>query len=194
LMPSSSAWRMVESEAASSCGPQAKAQSPPPIAHVPKPTVVISIPLKPNLRFGKFISHPRASVWLFPIWLHVTAANIMTRFSGDNRIFCAARRTSSAPVRRRRIVNGFADKLLESRAQGDPAEGDLCDSPRFGFRARPRLISKLAGGRASSCPYRARDWLRPLFHVMLHGSRIQFQRRGRAAAFVSVRASPPGFH
>ena len=67
---------MVESEAASSCGPQENAQSPPPMAHVPKPTVVISIPLEPNLRFGKFIFHLRKSSMVFSnvaqiLWLQI---------------------------------------------------------------------------------------------------------------------------
>src|SRR5579863_10006307 len=48
---------MAASEVASSCGPQEKAQPPPPMAHVPKPTVVISRLLKPKARFGKFITH-----------------------------------------------------------------------------------------------------------------------------------------
>src|SRR5437899_227420 len=51
-MPSSSAWRIVASEAASSCGPQLKAQPPPPMAHAPKPTLVISSPLVPRERVG----------------------------------------------------------------------------------------------------------------------------------------------
>jgi len=64
------------------------------MAHVPKPTVVICISLEPNLRFGKFIFHLRkSSMAFFLIWLHVLATNIMTRFFGDSRIFCAARQT-----------------------------------------------------------------------------------------------------
>jgi len=55
LIPSSSARRIAASESASSCGPQPNAQPPPPIAQAPKPTVVMSSPLVPSGRVGKFI-------------------------------------------------------------------------------------------------------------------------------------------
>src|SRR5947209_15228617 len=57
-MPSSSAWRIVASEAPSSCGPQLKAQPPPPMAHAPKPTLVISSPLVPRGRVGNVMISP----------------------------------------------------------------------------------------------------------------------------------------
>src|SRR6266513_2853703 len=52
LIPSSSARCIAASESVSSCGPQPNAQPPPPIAHAPKPTVVISSPLEPSGRVG----------------------------------------------------------------------------------------------------------------------------------------------
>src|SRR5207237_1989130 len=55
LMPSSSARRIAASESASSCGPQPNAQPPPPVAHAPKPTVVMSSPLVPSGRVGNVI-------------------------------------------------------------------------------------------------------------------------------------------
>src|SRR5438034_859115 len=55
LIPSSSARCIAASESVSSCGPQPNAQSPPPIAHAPKPTVVISSPLEPSGRVGNVI-------------------------------------------------------------------------------------------------------------------------------------------
>src|SRR5437588_408749 len=56
LTPSSSARRIAASESASSCGPQTNAQPPPPVAHAPKPTVVISSPLEPSGRVGNVIA------------------------------------------------------------------------------------------------------------------------------------------
>src|SRR5438046_1163930 len=55
LPPSSSARRIAASESASSCGPQPNAQPPPPIAHAPKPTVVMPSPLEPSGRVGNVI-------------------------------------------------------------------------------------------------------------------------------------------
>src|SRR3989440_12404080 len=55
LIPSSSARCIAASESASSWGPQPNAQPPPPIAHAPKPTVVISSPLEPSGRVGNVI-------------------------------------------------------------------------------------------------------------------------------------------
>src|SRR5712691_5446303 len=55
LIPSSSARCIAASESVSSCGPQPNAQPPPPIAHAPKPTVVISSPLEPSGRVGRVI-------------------------------------------------------------------------------------------------------------------------------------------
>src|SRR5438094_4188597 len=55
LIPSSRARRIAASESASSCGPHPNAQPPPPIAHAPKPTVVMSIPLEPRGRVGNVI-------------------------------------------------------------------------------------------------------------------------------------------
>src|SRR2546430_5527119 len=55
LIPSSSARCIAASESVSSCGPQPNAQPPPPIAHAPKPTVVISSPLEPSGRVGNVI-------------------------------------------------------------------------------------------------------------------------------------------
>src|SRR5438034_1327275 len=55
LSPSSSARCIAASESVASCGPQPNAQPPPPIAHAPKPTVVISSPLEPSGRVGKVI-------------------------------------------------------------------------------------------------------------------------------------------
>src|SRR5213592_4540973 len=55
LIPSSRARRIAASESASSCGPQPNAQPPPPIAHAPKPTVVMSSPLEPSGRVGNVI-------------------------------------------------------------------------------------------------------------------------------------------
>src|SRR5436190_1434993 len=55
LIPSSSARCIAASESVSSCGPQPNAQSPPPIAHAPKPTVVISSPLEPSGQVGNVI-------------------------------------------------------------------------------------------------------------------------------------------
>src|ERR1019366_5491851 len=40
------------------CGPQPKAQPPPPMAHEPKPTVVIWNPLEPSGRVGKLMMAP----------------------------------------------------------------------------------------------------------------------------------------
>ena len=50
LMPSSSACRIVASDAASSCGPQPKDQPPPPTAHEPNPSRVMCNPLRPSGR------------------------------------------------------------------------------------------------------------------------------------------------
>src|SRR3989442_2067947 len=58
LIPSSSARCIAASERVSSCGPKPNAQSPPPIAHAPKPTVVISSPLEPSGRVGNVIRTP----------------------------------------------------------------------------------------------------------------------------------------
>src|SRR2546425_8917561 len=55
LIPSSSARCIAASESVSSCGPQPNAQSPPPMAHAPRPTVVISSPLEPSGRVGNVI-------------------------------------------------------------------------------------------------------------------------------------------
>ena len=57
--PSSSARRIDASDASSSWGPQPKDQPPPPAAHAPKPTTVISGPLSPRVRVGR-IMVPRA--------------------------------------------------------------------------------------------------------------------------------------
>src|SRR3989454_7851287 len=46
---------MAGSESASPCGPQPYAQPPPPVAHAPKPTVVMSSPLEPSGRVGNVI-------------------------------------------------------------------------------------------------------------------------------------------
>src|SRR5438132_5807690 len=43
---------MAAIEAASSCGPQPYAQPPPPIAHAPNPTVVISRSVAPSRRLS----------------------------------------------------------------------------------------------------------------------------------------------
>src|SRR2546425_3512221 len=50
LMPSSSACRIVASDAASSCGPQPNDQPPPPTAHEPNPSRVMCNPLRPSGR------------------------------------------------------------------------------------------------------------------------------------------------
>src|SRR5207244_4347794 len=52
LMPRSTAWRIAAIESASSWLPQAKVQPPPPIAHAPKPTRVIRIPVVPSGAVG----------------------------------------------------------------------------------------------------------------------------------------------
>src|SRR5579884_692121 len=52
------AWRMVSSDTLSSCGPHPNDQPPPPIAHAPKPTVVISRPLEPSGRLLIFMIAP----------------------------------------------------------------------------------------------------------------------------------------
>ncbi len=48
LMPRSTACRIAATESPSSCVPQPKAYPAPPIAHAPKPTRVISIPVVPS--------------------------------------------------------------------------------------------------------------------------------------------------
>jgi hypothetical protein len=55
LTPFATACWIAATEAASSCGPQAKAQPPPPAAQAPKPTVVISGPLEPSRRVGNCV-------------------------------------------------------------------------------------------------------------------------------------------
>src|SRR2546425_15080 len=62
LIPSSRARRIAASESASSCGPQPYAQPPPPIAHAPKPTVVMSDPLEPSGRVRNVIRTARLAV------------------------------------------------------------------------------------------------------------------------------------
>src|SRR5438445_1860929 len=52
LMPRSTAWRIAAIESASSWLPQAKVQPPPPIAHAPKPTRVIRMPVVPSGAVG----------------------------------------------------------------------------------------------------------------------------------------------
>src|SRR5215211_867860 len=52
-MPSSSARRIAPSASSSSCGPQAARHPPPPMAQLPKPMRVISIPVLPNLTLCK---------------------------------------------------------------------------------------------------------------------------------------------
>ncbi len=56
LMPRSSAWRIAASEAASSCGPQPYFQPPPPMAHAPNPTGVISSSLDPSRLRGNTVA------------------------------------------------------------------------------------------------------------------------------------------
>ena len=51
LIPNSTPCRTAAMESLSSCGPQPNDHPPPPIAHVPTPTVVISMPLLPSGRF-----------------------------------------------------------------------------------------------------------------------------------------------
>src|SRR5918997_5624625 len=55
-MPSSTARLMASTASSSSCGPQAAAQPLPPMAQLPKPIGVISIPVLPNSRFSKAVS------------------------------------------------------------------------------------------------------------------------------------------
>src|SRR5262249_9708213 len=50
LTPSAMARRIVSSDTLSSCCPHPYAPPPPPIAHAPNPTVVISSPLEPSER------------------------------------------------------------------------------------------------------------------------------------------------
>src|ERR1700680_1150049 len=57
-MPNSRAWRIVAMDSASSCSPHPKAHPPPPMAHEPKPTVVIWNPLEPSGRVGKPMMAP----------------------------------------------------------------------------------------------------------------------------------------
>src|SRR3989442_6577890 len=52
LMPRSTAWRIAAIESASSWFPQAKVHPPPPIAHAPKPTRVIRMPVVPTGAVG----------------------------------------------------------------------------------------------------------------------------------------------
>src|SRR5918992_1310821 len=52
-MPSSTARRMAPTASSSSCGPQAARHPLPPMAQLPKPMRVISIPVLPNARFSK---------------------------------------------------------------------------------------------------------------------------------------------
>src|SRR5205807_7260028 len=52
LTPSSMAWRIVFCDTWSSCGPHPNDHPPPPIAHAPNPTVVISSPLEPSARLS----------------------------------------------------------------------------------------------------------------------------------------------
>src|SRR2546429_9596161 len=49
------ACRMVASDSASSCGPHPNDQPPPPTAHEPNPTLVISSPLVPSGRVASAI-------------------------------------------------------------------------------------------------------------------------------------------
>ena len=48
LIPSSSARWIAAIDCSSSWGPQPNSQPPPPIAHAPKPTRVISRPVSPS--------------------------------------------------------------------------------------------------------------------------------------------------
>src|SRR5664280_1451423 len=54
-MPDSRACRMVARDASSSCGPHPKDHPPPPMAHAPKPTLVIMTPLEPSGRLDNCI-------------------------------------------------------------------------------------------------------------------------------------------
>ena len=47
-MPSAKAWRIVAIDSSSSCVPHACHQPAPPIAHAPRPTRVICIPVRPS--------------------------------------------------------------------------------------------------------------------------------------------------
>src|ERR1700690_1805658 len=47
-MPSSSARRIAAIDASSGCGPQPNSHPPPPMAHAPNPTLVISRPVAPS--------------------------------------------------------------------------------------------------------------------------------------------------
>src|SRR5713226_6670798 len=58
LTPSSIACRIVASDSASSCGPQPNDQPPPPTAHEPNPTLVMSSPLVPSGRVASAIVLP----------------------------------------------------------------------------------------------------------------------------------------
>src|SRR2546422_4506756 len=62
LMPRSTAWRIAAIESASSWLPQAKVQPPPPIAHAPKPTRVIRMPVLPSGAVGSVSVSRTASV------------------------------------------------------------------------------------------------------------------------------------
>src|SRR5687768_16873398 len=57
LIPEFTACSIVAIESLSSCGPQPKSQSPPPIAHAPKPIGVISRSEFPSFRFSIFLHH-----------------------------------------------------------------------------------------------------------------------------------------
>jgi hypothetical protein len=48
LIPDATACRIAATDSSSSCGPHAAAQSPPPIAQAPNPTLVISMPVVPS--------------------------------------------------------------------------------------------------------------------------------------------------
>src|SRR5579864_529904 len=64
-MPNSTPWRIAAIEASSSCLPQPKSHPPPPIAQVPSPTIVISIPLLPRGLFFNAITSPSVNASSF---------------------------------------------------------------------------------------------------------------------------------
>src|SRR5580704_7713265 len=97
-------------DASSSCCPQPKLQPPPPIAQVPTPTVVISIPLLPKgllcnaIIYSSFLLMSWAISWGLPIYFRL--ANIRgaclsarqpprTARNGHERLDAAGRRWQS---------------------------------------------------------------------------------------------------
>src|SRR2546427_3366278 len=118
LIPSPSARCIAASESVSSCGPQPNAQPPPPIAHAPKPTVVISSPLEPSGRVGNVI--------------RTTPGD---RRSGNQQHLPRGLASFQQPVRFRRLRE--RDLALDAHLQFsalDPAQHLACPREQLGAR------------------------------------------------------------